>query len=1249
MKRRFSFNPPQMWRGNLLMTVLTLVALLLGTTQAEAQNVTISPNNGRMICAFTDGDPTHQAGYALGSFGTWIHDQLSLTMTGSNDTELTEEGLLKNHANHFTPGDLCIFSPAIPATEAKNYLSAAWGATNSIANGYITIALPKGYRFTSYRFLLSHDITGLTTDNNYAPKTSTCYMRETDSNFNIEINQVTIPAANSNNVQVVELTRTGDDMGNVLYFRTRGTERGYYELCFRYVELTFTADADAPLAVSPKTQVTSGVSLLEIPFNTGKMDFGEITKHTGDNQDRFSYIYNEVTDMSANMLLYEYESTRPVTAANSFDGTEGLEAYNKSTGSITTDGNFIKLDPGSSTEQVYILETPTYATMSSNGQKNPIQFRIVDANIEYTDGGGTKYDEFTLSGRRSNTTYYANANFTPTSRSNEAARWFMDENGYIGRVNGGNINYLAVDNNNYPTLTTNKTAAVACTFTSQGYLVRIDDPNAAPLAVSSTSRFRFQSGIGNQVTKTSTNTQVTIDALSGGAKTCTLKVYGADGEELVDSVDVKPTNNHGDISLTDLNNDAIKFSVKGTGYVKLNVTLQALNPYIDQMTVVLNDTVRGKNLRMTRTFTADDFSVGGGTFRFYLPEDCNNDDLYITFEDLYSKYGDETYNHTTQTGQNSSSRYNFVKSQHYLAFNNPESEEEEVLDNNIYYNKPEAASETKEKTRIDANNGAGQMVRTQVGIVGNQAFRFNNADQLQTANGYMTEYPFTLSRYANQTNPGNGQFVVAQFGHEETDTASLAVKTFYVFTTDETKYNIAPTTATQHRFYAFYKMIVEVALDDYAPIVNFVKVYDKTCTQNAQGGVDTDAYYGAVVTAPSNIDAPLASDQATYEAMKSKIAAGGDVPMDLKHILYLDMSGLNGVYNAHSSATDKVTDFDNLRSKLGANALVFLPINSTDRYNNFAFALKGEQAGKFKSANNIILTDKQPFFSPYEIQVDAANYASYSRSISGPSSNSLVTYATIMMPFTLDVATGLHTNKTPDGCQFNLRTLNAFNGAQTGSDAVAAEGSFKKISGKEAAANKPYMVEVVANNSDVYSFIATQYGSNIIATPTETNTETNEKEGVKIIKGETVSGYNNFGTYSGVSVTKGDNVYYFNQDKFVQSSTLASWYPQVYVQPFRSYFTTSATGAKMSYFNIVYDVDFAPVVTNVAEVAQPTNLSVTTGHGFMLLNAYEDVHVSVVSLNGFNVASFDMEAGDQNAIEIPAGIYLVNKTKVVVK
>ena len=49
MEKRITFYPPQTWRGRFLGTILTLVAFLLGATQAEAQTVHIALDNGNLL------------------------------------------------------------------------------------------------------------------------------------------------------------------------------------------------------------------------------------------------------------------------------------------------------------------------------------------------------------------------------------------------------------------------------------------------------------------------------------------------------------------------------------------------------------------------------------------------------------------------------------------------------------------------------------------------------------------------------------------------------------------------------------------------------------------------------------------------------------------------------------------------------------------------------------------------------------------------------------------------------------------------------------------------------------------------------------------------------------------------------------------------------------------------------------------------------------------------------------------------
>ncbi len=1269
-------------------TCLTLIAMLITSVGINAQNVTISPQNGSMICALTAGSPNTQLGFQMGAFGTWRHNQLSLTMTGSNYTDLTEDGQFTSHSNHFISGDKCTFSPADDTRTPARYICTAWGTSGyNEQPGYITIALPKGYRFTGYTFHLSHDVSsfgsnsGTSTDFSITTNravTMTENSGVTGNEFSGSKKSVTL---NPNSAEVVEFSRTGNDMGNILYFTTTAGTGGFYAIAFRYIELTFTADADATISLLPSSQTSTGHSMMEVPFNTGKVDLGEIKQGTYQGAQRVSYQYNSVTDMSANMLLYEFESTKPGTA---LDGTEGLVAYNKTTGSITTSGEYFKFSPSSNkAEQKYVLETPVSATMS-NSKDNPVQFRITEATIHYSsESSNTFYITFTDG---NGTKYYlgTNGRFSTT----EQTVWSIDDDGHIKSGN----NYLSGRDGDVDT-TPYSSYATTYSITDDGVISYYSVDywgNTITRYLKAYPNYvwerqgrdwvqvlsyytGYMTNSNNYITAT---TEVIQDEAHTGAE---LYVYDKEGNTK-ETIEIS---GKGTKTLYDLNNDAIIFGVKGgkVALVNFELKLQALNPYIDQMTVVLNDNYKGKNIRMTRTFTSDDFSVGGGTFRFYLPTDCINDHLTITFEDLYSKYGDNTYDHTTQSGT-SDSRYSFVKSQHYEAY----------PDDNIYNNTAEAASGTFESARLSAANGAGQYVRTKVGTVGNIAFRFNNADELSTHNGYLTEYPFTEARYRAQsgkiyqndleTEVDHGDFITAEFEPTNVNEV-LHNRIFYVFTTDETRYNIAPTTATQHRFYAFYAMKVEVVCQDYSPTVTFNPVYDNTF----YGEGSNDKFFGATVSVNNSaVTLPLASDVATYKALVAAIkdrvktekqytdvskVSDDEVEAEMKKILYLDMSGLNGVYHSTASEADAAYAIDNfnvLKNKLSPNALVFLPINSTATYDNFAYAKKGEVAGSFQSANNIILTDKYPFYTPYTIQVDAANYATYKR-LKTAASEGLVKKATIIMPFDMEVdAHGIHKNptdagsETGSGFQFCLRELKQLQ-TQAGTDQYSeyntnndGKGNFMPITPNEqgkAPANKPYMVEVLSDNGTDYSFIATQKGSNIIATPASITSES-----VKIDNSNT--SLTNTGTYSGITIPKANNVYYFTRGMYVSSLSLAPRYTDVYVFPFRAYYVTATgngngtgnVGAKqMNMFEILYDEPLSNfgIATDITSARPSGPLTISTGNGSMLINATENIQVKIMSANGVNVDGFYMNAGEQKQVSLPAGIYIVNNTKIIVK
>ena len=1224
--------------------MLLLLLLVAGVTNTLAQNVTISPQNGSMICADLG---QSSGGWQAGAFAMWKHEQLALTMMASGSKELTNDRLLKTHRNYFQVGSVCTFRPTVSDGDKAKFIDCGWGGSN-VSEGYYTISLPKGYRFTSYRFELSHDIINIGQGNAFSITTNTTVtMSETGDDFGDAINSVTLPAvpsSNSGTVSVQTFTRTDDNMGNILYFKTSAPQNGYFDITFRHVELTFTADADTPIDILPTTQVSDGHSFIEVPFNTGKVDVGQITSNTTGGRTRISYNVDNVKDMSANMLLYEYGSTQDGTG---FDGTSGQVAYDKA-GSIMTNGNYFRFAPSADvTEQKYVLETPVSAIQAGN-IANPVQFRITGATIKYTN---VAEETFHITAVIDGTTYYLGTNGRFTT--DQQTVWMRDAAGHIfsgssylqgtdgdvstGPVSGATV-YSITDNGTIRYGTTNRYLKAHANYTyNWGW------------------QFSHYSG---RITNSSDDTTASIDEIiAAGASNATIYVYDKEGGNRKEIT----VNGTGSEPITGLNNDAIIFGVKGGDVALLNfeVELQALNPFIDQMTVVLNvKKDDNTDVRMTRSFTSDDFSVGGDTFEFYLPTELEGKPVDITFEDLYSKYGDETYDHISGT-DHSSSRYNYVMSQHHQAYTN----------DNIYNNTAEAKSSTLESARLTNNS----MIRTKVGTVGDQPFIFNNADELSTNAGYLREFPFTVNNYAHQsTNPNltvkpeDGEFIAAHFTAQQVNTSGHT-KDFYVFTTDETRYNIAPTTATQHRAYAYYKMVVLVQVGTYDPIATFEPVYTDAFYQDADGNNTTGDFFGVKITAPSNIDTPLASDVAINKAIVSKIkennssATDEEVAAEMKKILYLDASPLSGVYHTTPSTGDEayaVASFNALKEKFDANALVFLPANATDKYNNFAYAQKGE-VQSFKSANNIILTDKHPFYSPYDIQVDAANYAVYTRQTT-KSTYSGEEYATVIMPFTIKFDTGSEGVKT-DADYGTLKFLQ-MNTTAAASDDYNFMGKtlfFSPAQGTQVEANTPYALHVEENKASD-CFTLRQYGSNIIATPAAAKSENSLFSATVITSTGNLTGKDNVkhtytfshkGSFSGHKVPRELVTFYFANNGFYSSADLKSTYTTVDLFPFRAVYEVTGdspnANAKVGFMHIFEGENNT---TGIVDINKDNNYSgIATGEGTITITADAAGTYRIFSAAGQNASNVTLRAGETKTVNVPAGVYVVNGVKVLVK
>ena len=554
---------------------------------------------------------------------------------------------------------------------------------------FISISLPNGYRFTKYEFVLarSHSDFGENGYNNNPHTSGTTIFGETDKDFNYNMGAGTQVSFTGISTTTQTVTRSSlEDMGNVLYFKVSGPDGYRAAINMVTAELWFTAESNYS-ALTPAHDVV-GVSAVDIPFETSKVDYGSIENRTYNGSTRIAYSSANVDDLEAYLTLYEAGSLEDGEA---FDGTEGKIVEYKE-GSISNEGDYFMLGKQGTEEQIYYIETPTYVTMN-DGTKNPIGYRIVGATFEYSHGTahgpGTKtvevpvektYNTFYISsemdGNAANQslqgTYYLTANLGFSKNKSDCAYFFQDEEGYI-RLSDSPNRYLKNGSNNVLAYNVGKNGAVVYNQVTKGgnlvnrpgytdlymYLRTTGRGSVTGITgfyVGTTSNYRSVSTFEG-TTKLVVYEEQTVNTPAYTPSDFTLRVYDKTGTEYQE-VEVTSETEDGFIMLDDLNNDAVKIGVIGVGLVKGSVVMQALDPYINSLRIVGKEQ-GGNGRELVQEFTASDFAVSGGKFNFFVPTDFEGDCVF-SFKDLYSTYGDSTYYDKTESTNHA--RYSLVMS-----------------------------------------------------------------------------------------------------------------------------------------------------------------------------------------------------------------------------------------------------------------------------------------------------------------------------------------------------------------------------------------------------------------------------------------------------------------------------------------------------------------------------------------------------------------------------------------------------------
>lgn len=1063
----------------------------------------------------------------------------------------------------------------------------------------MSISLPKGFRFTHYRIVLLNNTNGKTI-NNMTHQSMRKRLYETGNDFNINASKARTDEMGANNdtkEYVIERTnRTATDMGNNLYFYFWRERNEHYGATIKSIELYFTAQGSFTSTFAPTTTTTNGVNMIGMPFATGRLDLGEITQQSKNDVKFLGYDYNNVKDLTANAWLYQEDAV----VGNTLPTTAGA-------GKITTTNSHYALGNGT-----YYIESPTSA-IDQTGNSIPLGYRITGTKLNASAKSNGFYIYATKVGE--STRYYLDTNL---NYSTTPTVWYWD-----GSKLTSNGVYLTAELSWGLRLskTTNKNDASDFTQDESGHLYF--EGHLGNYYISASWNNQSTSATGS-FTQDSPNNAANASVAKLPSSSYNIAVYGTDKDNSVESATINADNENQTLTASNLNNDAVKFVISGLAdgekaMLTFSLDMENLNPYVRSFDVVAHATT-DKLASVKQEYDTNDFKVSGNKLILRIPEGFAGADnkVAISFENLNSQYATPDYN-IADVVDDPRARIYFVGSQYYNSYG----------DGKQYSASPNAEASTKVVTRS----------------AGNKQFKFSNADELDrnttsTTSTSLKEYAFSMAQYNSQ----GGSF------DDNAQATVGADNQFYIFIGDETRHNIAPTTAMEHRYYAYYTLQMELLVKTYSAKCTLTEIYDKTCYD----GDKTDAMYGASFQAIDGGETIPASEGATLSVQQMKDAltqALTEKNATAKQVLYLDFGDLaNVIMNASS-------DITSWQGELNANCLMFLPAGTT--FTNANNIVRRTATGGFLATGNIIITDKQPFFSPYSITVPAENYASYTRQVT-VDANGKVSYASIILPFEIDLTKGVHINRDDHGT-FRVSQINTNDCLTLADEETAAANNYKAdakfsiVADNSTKANTPYMVEVFTSPDDFnFPFIATQYGSAIAATPTSDMSTVDYT-----FKGEEATGtingtnYNfvNYGSYSGQKLDKTTGYFYFAGNMFLSSKNLVAQRPWLYVYPFRAYYAYQSSGnAKdIDKFGITFSEGTTTGIDDITTTGGDTTLKIVSGQGAITLTANQDKSVSIISATGAMTNRLDMRAGETRTVSVPAGIYIVNNVKTIVK
>ena len=984
---------------------------------------------------------------------------------------------------------------------------------------------------------------------------------------------------------------------NVLYFRfDMGTSSA---VVLKSLHVTYVIDQP----ITGQIPYTDGT----LNLHTGLLDLGTFSENSLAKV--WSFNRNGVTDLQA------------VSLVNS-EGTAQTQTFQ------TDDGQYFVLTANGD----YYLEAPQ-------------KFRIVGATLNFlrhsatSSTTGTTYTYTDVSSLSSGSSYIitdgsgnylnlSNGSLVNGTDGSEATLWTVTREG------SGRSTKYTIYNNGYYIVWDNGLSASTSSDKGKWYWGNSHFYGSSSNQSSSCIGFNNGWTVGSSTSKLQTragSTGTTTTTLAASDFTATVNNRENTAAATNGTLKLTESNASATLTVDDYNNDAIHFNISGlatgsSALYNVNLKLMPLNPEVQTLQVAAknDDKVVGSNEVTSTNYTFHN----GEAVPVLVPK-------------------------------------NFT-SPYTIVFRNAENEEK-----TLWYTQG-----------VNNNNLASTGGYSNYSLVGSTAFDADNGLSTDA-----TPYPgarvnvdvagtnkLSATNIESVANKSATQLIDRDYakGDGDLQTVSLTADTekeVYIYSADMPTWNIMPTgigSGNRHIDYRFYTITVKPVVEKETPVVTVKPIYketlkgapNKTSSSLSSDGNTLDqkhTYVGVTVTSKADDNGTaygvLTNTEiinAIRKAMKEGNYGFDDDPM--RGILYVDMSSLSTVTGETDS--DNNNKWDAFNDSTADNCLYFMPVGFTRNVKN---TVAKTTAGGYEAVGDIVLQDQQPFFTPYSFTTGTRK-ASYTRTGTADGKTSVkatVKNMTSVLPFSVSLDSDGYL-KTSSDVTDNSVTFHNITGygevtavsSQTGKDVTYAMVA-QAVSDGKAEANKPYYVTSTTPGFE-FNIVGAQFEKTPEASATATDHVTESLE-------RTSNNWTAHGTYAGVTPKAKDNsgvgVWYFAKDLFWNSAQLTQ-YNNVNVRPFRSYYkTTDTTPATQNQAKatVVFDEnDVTP--TGISDIsAAEGDLTVIVGHGTLTLTAAGATRYATYTVGGQLVARGQLAQGASRTIQVPAGVYVVNNRKVVVK